>query len=72
MTADVVLTAQQWKLLERHACTLQHHERTVFRHAVLSRLSGAPSVPALEAAISVVLERRPLFVCAADSKGVEP
>jgi hypothetical protein len=63
MTADVTLTAQQYRLLERHACTLPYHERTVFRHAVLSRLSGAPSVPALEAAISVVMGRRPMFVC---------
>ena len=71
---DVTLTASQYRLIEQHARSLPYPERASFRHSVLHRLRGEPSWLAIETAISVVLERRPLFMCADSTatKGVEP
>jgi hypothetical protein len=67
MTPDVILSAMMYRLIERYAHTLPPAERPMFRHAVLDRLRGQPSVPAVEAAISATLGARPLFMLAADS-----
>jgi hypothetical protein len=61
MTDDLTLSAGQAQLLQRHAETLPYNERANFRNAVLAQLRGEPSTPAVEAAISVVIRRRPAF-----------
>jgi hypothetical protein len=66
MRPDVTLTASQFRLLERYARTLPMGEREPFRHSVLDRLRGAPSLHAVEIAIGTVLGARPMFMLAAD------
>jgi hypothetical protein len=68
----VRLSAMQYRLLERYAQTLPPTERETFRHSVLERLRGEPSLAAVEAAITTTLDRRPAFMCAAgDNEGAK-
>jgi hypothetical protein len=64
VSAHVILTEHQLRLLQRSAEALPVRERDAFKHTVLSRLRGQVSTGALVEVINQLMTARPMFLLA--------